>query len=125
MLLRKRVTFVLFYKGKLLVARHIGNLRYSLLGGGIKRGENLEESVRREIKEEMGDKTRITSLKYLFSLDMGIQRHFVFFIKLRGKIENNWEIRKLKRINVKNHSKYKLNRFSCEILKKFAREKGF
>ena len=47
---------------KILLAKHVGEDDYTLLAGYIKKGENAEKTIPREIKEE----TRLTAIKWRY-----------------------------------------------------------
>lgn len=47
---------------KILLARHVGEDDYTLLAGYIKKGENAEKTIPREIREE----TRLTAIKWRY-----------------------------------------------------------
>jgi ADP-ribose pyrophosphatase YjhB (NUDIX family) len=48
------VRVLLIREGKVLLVRHTYQQAQYLPGGGVKRGETLEEAIRREAKEEVG-----------------------------------------------------------------------
>ena len=52
--LRQRGTAVVISQGKVLLARDRGRHRFSLPGGGIKRGEPTVSAAARELYEELG-----------------------------------------------------------------------
>lgn len=47
---------------KILLAKHVGDADYVLLAGYIKKGENAEKTIPRELREE----TRLTAIKWKF-----------------------------------------------------------
>lgn len=54
-----RAAVVIIHNGKVLVHRNTESNHYALLGGGVKIGENSENTVKREIKEEIGKEIEI------------------------------------------------------------------
>ena len=121
---RKRATLILKTEDGIMLALHAFNFRYGLLGGGVKRGESLEDAARREILEELG--LNIHGLKFLFNLDCCFQRHFVFYASVEGVPKRNWEVRKLIYFNGRDLRKVSLNSSSRRILGRyFSEKKGF
>lgn len=47
---------------KILLAKHVGDEEYTLIAGYIKKGENAEKTVSRELREE----TRLTAVKWRY-----------------------------------------------------------
>lgn len=73
--MRKRVAVVISKDNKILLMRRIkdGRKYFVFPGGGVKRGENFESAIKREIKEE-------------FDIDITI-RTFLFRIENKGRVE--------------------------------------
>lgn len=82
------------YKDKVLFVQHsYGRKSWTLPGGGAKKNENLEETARREVKEEVGIKLdKITNKGSFFYNEEGKQDTiFVFFAEIDNdavKIDN-------------------------------------
>jgi len=78
-------------KGKFLFQLRDNNPRipnpnkWSLFGGGIKRGESPKQAVIREVKEELGFKLDKSKLKILFKKESKKNRRFVFYYKLQNE----------------------------------------
>lgn len=106
-----------------MLARHFFNFRYGLMGGGVRFGENLEDTVRREIGEEL--RCKVGKAKHLFFIDSWFQRHEVFSVTLMGKPKPNWEIRELKRVSLGELRKLKLNPSTRKIFERLLKEKDF
>lgn len=56
-----RAAAIIIHNGKLLVHKDINSDHYALIGGRVKIGENSEDTIKREIKEEMGKEIEIIS----------------------------------------------------------------
>lgn len=80
---------------------------YTLLGGGIKRGENSNDALLREIKEEIGvEQNKIlkivplslsgkNSFKLLFLTIENTAQFFALELKEGTKLNPNWEIKQI------------------------------
>ena len=81
---RPRATALVVKRGRALLVRHKGNLRYSLPGGGIHKGETSLEAAIRELREET--QLRATSAERLPQYDCkrGASIHRVTKVKARG-----------------------------------------
>lgn len=82
--MRKRASAVIFEDNKVLLVRDRGHHKYSLPGGGIKKGETVVSAVAREIYEELGLHTvgirRLRDCEFRGSLS----KHKVCLLKTRG-----------------------------------------
>jgi len=58
--LNVRAAGIIIHNNKILTHRNINSDHYALLGGRVAIGENSEETIKREIYEEMGKKVEIT-----------------------------------------------------------------
>ena len=56
--LNVRAAGVMIHNGKILVHRNINSDHYALIGGRVEIGENSADTIKREIKEELGKKHR-------------------------------------------------------------------
>ena len=54
-----RVSAIFRYGNKILLHHELNSIHYTLPGGRVKEGETTEETLRREIKEEMGQEVKI------------------------------------------------------------------
>lgn len=55
-----RAAGIIIHNGKVLVHRNINSDHYALIGGRVEIGENSADTVKREIKEELGKDIEIT-----------------------------------------------------------------
>lgn len=58
--LNVRATGVIIHNNKVLLHKNINEDHYALLGGRVEIGENSEDTIKREIKEELGKDIEIT-----------------------------------------------------------------
>ncbi len=58
--LNVRAAGVMIHNGKVLVHKNMNSNHYALIGGRVEIGENSADTVRREIKEELGKDVQIT-----------------------------------------------------------------
>ena len=82
---RNRATALVFRDGKLLLVRERGAKRWSLPGGGMKKGEDPIDAATRELDEET--KLVATSATYLFHHETRSQHHHVCLVEAEGKVE--------------------------------------
>lgn len=79
--MRKRVAAIIIKDNKILLLRRIkdGREYFVFPGGGIEKGESLEEAIIREAQEELGLKIKIEKL--LFQIENRGQEEFYFLVK--------------------------------------------
>ena len=58
--LNVRATGIIIHNNKVLLHKNINEDHYALLGGRVEIGENSEDTIKREIKEELGKDIEIT-----------------------------------------------------------------
>ena len=58
-ILNYRVSAIFRYGNKILLHHELNSIHYTLPGGRVKEGETTEETLKREIKEEMGQEVKI------------------------------------------------------------------
>lgn len=64
--LRRPKTRLVLRDGAVLLVRHTHDRRWSLPGGGVKRGETFDEAARREVREETGLELSDVQLFHLY-----------------------------------------------------------
>ena len=64
LILRPAAYAILVHQGKLLLLKMRQTGKYHLPGGGIQVGERMEETLKREVKEEAGIEIEVKSLVY-------------------------------------------------------------
>lgn len=82
---RNRATALVLSEGRLLLVRERGAGRWSLPGGGMKKGEDPVTAACRELDEE----TKLTALSatYLFHHESPSQHHYVCLLEAEGKVD--------------------------------------
>lgn len=89
-----RVGLILQYKNEILLLKKDSNNYYVLPGGHVKFGEFLEESIRREIKEELALDIEPQYLTFIENFYKNkLFRHEYFFI-FKSKLNNKLELTK-------------------------------
>ena len=81
---------VLEYDGKVLIVKNwIGSGKWSFPGGGGHNGEALEDTLKREIHEEIGLNIEKKQIKLLFkgvkTRKLGVKKYVIFHIKQKEK----------------------------------------
>ena len=78
-----RAAGVMIHNNKILTHRNVNKDYYCLPGGRVSIGENSEETVKREIKEELGKDIKITdyisTIENFFEMDM-CKYHEIYFL---------------------------------------------
>lgn len=81
--LNVRAAGVMIHNGKILVHRNVKYDHYALIGGRIEIGENSANTIKREIKEELGKDIEITgyisTIENFFEMK-GSKYHEIMFI---------------------------------------------
>jgi len=81
--LNVRAAAVIIHNNKVLVHRNINSDHYALVGGRIEIGENSVDTIKREIKEELGKDVEITgyisTIENFFEMD-GSKYHEIMFV---------------------------------------------
>ena len=97
--LNVRAAGVIIHNGKILLHRNVNSDHYALIGGRVEIGENSADTVKREIKEELGKDIEITgyisTIENFFEME-GSKYHEIMFVH---KIEfTNEEDKKIEHI---------------------------
>lgn len=81
--LNVRATGIMIHNGKILAHKNINSDHYALIGGRVKIGENSAETIKREIKEELGKDIEITgyiaTIENFFEMK-GSKYHEIMFV---------------------------------------------
>lgn len=81
--LNVRAAGVIIHNNKILVHRNINSNHYALVGGRIEIGENSADTIKREIKEELGKEIEITgyisTIENFFEIE-GAKYHEIMFV---------------------------------------------
>ena len=109
--LNVRAAGLIIHNGKILAHRNINSDHYALIGGRVEIGENSVDTVRREIKEELGKDVEITgyvaTIENFFDVE-GSKYHEILFVhKVEFIDENDKKIEyTMKNIEGKNYLRY-------------------
>ena len=66
-------------KEKILVHKNINSNHYALIGGRVEIGENSADTVKREIKEELGKDGYVSTIENFFEMK-GSKYHEIMFV---------------------------------------------
>lgn len=100
---RVRVGAILHTPDGILLAKHAFNLRFGLIGGGVKKNEPLEEAMKREIFEEL--RTTPSKINHLCTIHKGVHQHEIFTAEvpiLSLDRLKSWQFRELFFLNKNN-----------------------
>ena len=109
--LNVRAAGLIIHNGKILAHRNINSNHYALIGGRVEIGENSVDTIRREIKEELGKDVEITgyvaTIENFFNVD-GLKYHEILFVhKVEFIDENDKKIEyTMKNIEGKDYLRY-------------------
>lgn len=81
---RRRATLVAEQHGQILLVQERGRRRYSLPGGGLKKGESVLQAALRELKEETN--LEVVKAEYLFDYESATQSHKVVWATVWGEV---------------------------------------
>jgi len=77
-----RTRAIIFHEDKLLVVKNNNSDFYALPGGHLEFSENIQESLKREIFEELGVEAEIGRLLYVNNFIEGDKQSIEFFFKV-------------------------------------------
>ena len=81
--LNVRAAGIIIHNGKILLHRNKNSDHYALIGGRVEIGENSENTIKREIKEELGKDIEITgyvgTIENFFEMK-GCKYHEIMFV---------------------------------------------
>lgn len=109
--LNVRAAGIIIHNNKILLHRNINENHYALIGGRVEIGENSVDTVKREIKEELGKDVEITgyisTIENFFEIN-GSKYHEIMFvhkIEFTNEEDKNIEYT-MKNIEGKDYLKY-------------------
>ena len=109
--LNVRAAGIIIHNNKVLLHRNINENHYALIGGRVEIGENSADTVKREIKEELGKDVEITgyisTIENFFEIK-GSKYHEIMFvhkIEFTNEEDKNIEYT-MKNIEGKDYLKY-------------------
>lgn len=86
-----RAAGIIFHNNRILVHRNVNEDHYALLGGRIELGENSEETIKREFKEELGKdveiKGYISTIENFFEMN-GLKYYEIMFLYALEFVDN-------------------------------------
>lgn len=136
--LNVRAAGIIIHNNKVLLHRNINENHYALIGGRVEIGENSVDTVKREIKEELGKDVEITgyisTIENFFEMK-GSKYHEIMFvhkIEFTNEEDKNIEYT-MKNIEGKDYLKYewidldKIDEYPLapNIMKDILKEKKF
>lgn len=106
-----RAVGVIIHNGKLLVHRNVNYDHYALIGGRVEIGENSADTIKREIKEELGKDIEIigyiSTIENFFEMKGKKYHEIMFVYKVEFVDENDKKIEyTLKNIEGKEYLQY-------------------
>lgn len=109
--LNVRAAGIIIHNNKLLIHRNINKDHYALIGGRIEIGENSEDAVKREIREELGKEIQITgnvaTIENFFEMDSQKYHEIMFVHKAEFVNEEDKKIETtIENIEGKDYLKY-------------------
>lgn len=133
-----RAAGVIIHNGKMLVHKNINDDHYAIIGGRVEIGENSANTIKREIKEEIGKEIEITgyiaTIENFFEMK-GSKYHEILFVhKVEFVNEEDKKIEyTMKNLEGKDYLQYewieldKINQYPLlpAVMKEILREKEF
>lgn len=109
--LNVRAACIIEHNNKILLHRNLNSNHYALLGGRVQIGENSEETVKREVKEELGKEIEITgyigTIENFFEANEFKYHEYMFVYKAEFKEKADKKIQEnLENLEGKEHLKY-------------------
>lgn len=109
--LNVRAAGVIIHNGKILLHRNVNSDHYALIGGRVEIGENSADTVRREIKEELGKDIEITgyisTIENFFEMKGSKYHELMFVHKIEFTKEEDKKIEHImKNVEGKDYLQY-------------------
>ena len=109
--LNVRAAGVMIHNGKILVHRNVNSDHYALIGGRVEIGENSVDTIKREIKEELGKDIEIigyiSTIENFFEMKNSKYHEIMFVHKIEFIIEDDKKIEyTMKNIEGKEYLQY-------------------
>ena len=109
--LNVRAAGIITHNGKMLVHRNINSDHYALIGGRVEIGEDSANTIKREIKEELGKDIEITgyiaTIENFFEMKESKYHEIMFIHKIEFKNEEDKKIEyTMKNIEGKDYLQY-------------------
>ena len=136
--LNVRAAGIIIHNNKVLLHRNINENHYALIGGRVEIGENSADTVKREIKEELGKDVEITgyisTIENFFEIKNSKYHEIMFVHKIEFTNEEDKNIEyTMKNIEGKDYLKYewidldKIDEYPLmpSIMKDILKEKKF
>lgn len=106
-----RAAAIIIHNNKVLVHRDVNSTYYALLGGRVKIGENSEDTIKREILEEIGKEIEITgyvsTIENFFKANSSKYHEILFVHMAEFKNEEDKQIKDtIKNIEGKDYLQY-------------------
>lgn len=106
-----RAAGVIIHDGKVLVHKNLNNKHYALIGGRVMIGESSEETVKREVFEELGKEVQIrkylTTIENFFEKENKKYHEILFLYQLEFVNEEDQKIQEvLDNVEGKEYLKY-------------------
>lgn len=133
-----RAAAIIIHNNKVLVHRNINSDHYALLGGRVEIGENSEETIKREVIEEIGKEIEITgyisTIENFFEMKGSKYHEIMFVYKAEFKNKEDQKISDtIKNIEGKDYLHYewldlsKIEEYPLrpQVMKEVLREKKF
>lgn len=109
--LNVRAAGVILHNGKILVHRNVNSDHYALIGGRVEIGENSADTIKREIKEELGKDIEIqgyiSTIENFFKMKDSKYHEIMFIYKIEFTNEEDKKIENtMKNIEGKEYLQY-------------------
>lgn len=109
--LNVRAAGVIIHNGKILVHRNVNSDHYALIGGRVEIGENSADTIKREIKEELGKDIEIqgyiSTIENFFKMKDSKYHEIMFIYKIEFTNEEDKKIENtMKNIEGKEYLQY-------------------